>query len=217
MHAAGLKNIIYVSTFLKQNRYSNTVRPRQSFDTAFGFVRDAHEGFVSTNFVLNCSMFGNFLFYTLSFFYAQCDTDSVAYVYRPSENTTVNQLYGDKLGQLSKVVPDDTEIIEFAAPGKKMYSMELRKRNGQMDAIVKAKGVRITHESKSQLNHFMFKRLVQKLDEKLEVSFATHFKRDPSLSSITISPLKKVVRVTLNSRYYYGYLSVPWGWKADLP
>lgn len=126
-------------------------------------------------------------------------------------------LYGSKLGQLSPVVGGGAQISEFAAPGKKMYSMELTKPDGTLSAIIKAKGVRLTADNDDKLNHLMFKRLVTKLDEKITVNYATHFTRSSDLSNISVGPLSKVIKTTLNARFYYGYRSVPWGWKCELP
>lgn len=95
--------------------------------------------------------------------------------------------------------------------------MEVKNSDGTLDAIVKSKGVRFTYDNEDKLNHSMFKRLVQKLEDNLIVHYPTHFKRSATLSTITNIPLTKVIKTTLNSRFFYNYTSVPWGWKAPLP
>lgn len=95
--------------------------------------------------------------------------------------------------------------------------MELTKADGTKTAVVKAKGVRLSYENEDKLNHSMFKKLVQKITENVTVNYATHFQRNNTLSTISNVSMSKVVRATLNARYYYNFRSVPWGWRKNLP
>lgn len=78
------------------------------------------------------------------------DTDSLIFGCR-GENPLGDEI-GDFLGEFTSEIKEGSQLVEVAAPGPKTYSYKTVK-NGQVDAVIKCKGFRLT-ESASELITF---------------------------------------------------------------
>jgi hypothetical protein len=97
-----------------------------------------------------------------------CDTDSLVYTHRPSENKLIR---GDYLGDLTdELKKDEKEIIEFVSGGPKNYGYTTRKNDGGVRHHLKIKGFSLDKRStKELLNYMSMREVVLGVRENVEV------------------------------------------------